>query len=48
MITAMTMMRSIEDSDDMDDEVEILDEMAQDQVHYGSGGKEDWQSGPSE
>jgi len=32
----------------MDDEVEILDEMAQDQVHYGSGGEEDWQSEGSE
>ncbi|PUU81078.1 hypothetical protein B9Z19DRAFT_1122592 [Tuber borchii] len=37
-----------EDSDDMDDEVEILDEMAQDQVHYGSGGEEDRQSEGSE
>jgi len=32
----------------MDDEVEILDEMAQDQVHYGRGGEEDWQSEGSE
>ncbi|RPB00949.1 hypothetical protein L873DRAFT_1678406 [Choiromyces venosus 120613-1] len=37
-----------EDSDDIDDEVEIIDEMAQDQVHYGSGDEDDWQSEGSE
>ncbi|PUU81088.1 hypothetical protein B9Z19DRAFT_1122608 [Tuber borchii] len=30
-----------EDSDDIDDKVEILDEIAQDQVHYESGGGSD-------